>query len=60
MPAGRLQRPPDRGRDGAEHLLERGFTSFAFFGYPQFTWSQDCRHGFAAAVAGRRILVPRV
>ena len=36
------------GAMGAEHLLERGFTSFAFFGYPQFTWSQDCRHGFAA------------
>jgi LacI family transcriptional regulator len=34
----------------ADHLLERGFTSFAFFGYPQFTWSRDCRAGFRATV----------
>jgi LacI family transcriptional regulator len=36
------------GAMGAEHLLERGFASFAFFGYPQFAWSQACREGFAA------------
>jgi LacI family transcriptional regulator len=34
----------------AEHLLERGFTSFAFFGYPQFAWSRDCRAGFTATL----------
>jgi LacI family transcriptional regulator len=34
----------------AKHLLERGFTSFAFFGYPQFVWSQSCRTGFVATL----------
>jgi LacI family transcriptional regulator len=38
------------GALAAEHLLERGFTSFAFFGYPQFVWSRGCRDGFAAAL----------
>src|SRR5262249_34352375 len=38
------------GALAAEHLLERGFTSFAFFGYPQFTWSRECRWGFTAAL----------
>jgi LacI family transcriptional regulator len=36
------------GALAAEHLLERGFTFFAFFGYPQFAWSSACREGFAA------------
>ena len=36
------------GALGAEHLLERGFTSFSFFGYPQFAWSRDCKEGFEA------------
>jgi LacI family transcriptional regulator len=34
----------------ALHLLERGFASFAFFGYPQFAWSRACRGGFTATV----------
>jgi LacI family transcriptional regulator len=38
------------GAMAAEHLLERGFTSFAFFGYPQFAWSRECRSGFTAAL----------
>jgi LacI family transcriptional regulator len=38
------------GALGAEHLIERGFASFAFFGYPQFAWSRDCRTGFTATV----------
>jgi LacI family transcriptional regulator len=38
------------GAMAAEHLLERGFIYFAFFGYPQFTWSNECRHGFTSAV----------
>jgi LacI family transcriptional regulator len=33
------------GALAAEHLLERGFTSFAFFGYPQFAWSRAFREG---------------
>jgi LacI family transcriptional regulator len=36
------------GALAAEHLLERGFTSFAFFGYPRFSWSGECQSGFAA------------
>jgi LacI family transcriptional regulator len=38
------------GALSAEHLLERGFSCFAFFGYPQFAWSQACRKGFTATV----------
>ncbi len=34
----------------ARHLLERGFTCFAFFGYPQFGWSRDCLDGFTATL----------
>ncbi len=36
------------GALAAEHLLERGFTSFAFFGYPRFAWSGECQSGFTA------------
>ena len=36
----------------AEHLLERGFTSFAYFGYPQFAWSRDCQRRFSARLRG--------
>jgi LacI family transcriptional regulator len=35
------------GALAAEHLMERGFTSFAFFGYPHFAWSEACLEGFA-------------
>jgi LacI family transcriptional regulator len=42
------------GTLAAEHLLERGFTSFAFFGYPQFAWSRDCREGFIATLQAAR------
>ncbi|AGA27505.1 XylR family transcriptional regulator [Singulisphaera acidiphila] len=35
---------------GAEHLLGRGFTRFAFFGYPQFEWSRLRSDAFAATV----------
>jgi LacI family transcriptional regulator len=38
------------GALAAEHLLERGFTHFAFFGYPGFAWSKRSFEGFAAAV----------
>ncbi len=38
------------GALAAEHLLERGFTSFAFFGYPHFAWSRECRDGFSATL----------
>ncbi len=38
------------GALAAEHLLERGFAQFAFFGYPQFEWSRLNRDGFAARV----------
>jgi LacI family transcriptional regulator len=34
------------GAVAAEHLMERGFTSFAFFGYPSFAWSRACLEGF--------------
>jgi LacI family transcriptional regulator len=34
----------------AGHLLDRGFTHFAFFGYPGFVWSNLSFRGFAAAV----------
>jgi LacI family transcriptional regulator len=38
------------GAMAAEHLLERGFAHFAFFGYPGFDWSKRSYDGFAAAV----------
>jgi LacI family transcriptional regulator len=38
------------GALAAEHLLERGFAHFAFFGYPGFAWSRRCYQGFDAAV----------
>ncbi len=38
------------GTLAAEHLLERGFTQFAFLGYPQFRWSKRRFEGFAARV----------
>lgn len=38
------------GALAAEHLLERGFSHFAFFGYPGFAWSQRILQGFTAAV----------
>jgi LacI family transcriptional regulator len=38
------------GALAAEHLLDRGFTHFAFFGYPGFVWSNQCFHGFGATI----------
>lgn len=38
------------GRLAGEHLLERGFRSFAFCGYAAQDWSRKRREGFAAAV----------
>lgn len=38
------------GALAAEHLLERGFKNFAFFGYPAFRWSRANYEGFAARV----------
>ena len=34
----------------AEHLLERGFSQFAFLGYAGFTWSWCCLSGFSDRV----------
>jgi LacI family transcriptional regulator len=38
------------GTLAASHLLERGFTNFAFFGFPGLAWSQSRFEGFASAV----------
>jgi LacI family transcriptional regulator len=38
------------GALAAEHLLERGFKRFAFFGYPGFRWSTANYEGFAERV----------
>ncbi|AMV37443.1 Xylose operon regulatory protein [Planctomyces sp. SH-PL62] len=38
------------GALAAEHLLERGFKRFAFFGYPGFRWSIANYEGFAERV----------
>jgi LacI family transcriptional regulator len=38
------------GRLAAEHLLERGFTNFAYFGYPVFGWSRRSCEGFSTGV----------
>ncbi len=38
------------GRMAFRHLAERGFTRFAFFGYPVFQWSLRRRDGFLDAV----------
>jgi LacI family transcriptional regulator len=38
------------GALAAQHLLERGFSYFAFFGYPDFSWSRRSFRGFSSAV----------
>ena len=38
------------GSLAADHLLDRGYTRFAFFGYPNLDWSRRCYEGFAARV----------
>ncbi|WP_165068145.1 AraC family transcriptional regulator [Paludisphaera rhizosphaerae] len=38
------------GALAAEHLLERGFKRFGFFGYPGFRWSSANYEGFAERV----------
>ncbi len=38
------------GTLGARHLLERGFTRFAYLGYPEFEWSRRRQVGFSGAV----------
>jgi LacI family transcriptional regulator len=38
------------GALAAEHLLERGFSHFAYFGYPVFGWSRRSSEGFAVKV----------
>ncbi|WP_422925415.1 substrate-binding domain-containing protein [Singulisphaera sp. PoT] len=38
------------GALAAEHLLERGFTRFAFLGYPEFEWSRRRWLGFEGKV----------
>jgi LacI family transcriptional regulator len=39
------------GRRAAEHLLERGFRSFAFCGFRDELWSEQRRQGFTDAIA---------
>jgi LacI family transcriptional regulator len=39
------------GRIAAEHLLERGFTRFAFIGHRGINWSEGRHEGFLSAVA---------
>jgi LacI family transcriptional regulator len=39
------------GRLAAEHLLDRGFSKFAFVGYPKQSWSVRRQRGFAATVS---------
>ena len=38
------------GRLAAEHLLERGFRYFAFFGYPSENWSRRRKEGFSERI----------
>jgi LacI family transcriptional regulator len=38
------------GALAAWHLLERGFRTYAFFGYPRFRWSEGCREGFTGTL----------
>ena len=40
-------------RLAAEHLLERGFRHFAYFGFPVFEWSVRRHDAFAACVRAR-------
>ncbi len=40
------------GALAAEHFLERGFTRFAFLGYPEFVWSRRRWIGFENKVRG--------
>jgi len=46
------------GRMAAEHLLDRGFRHFGFFGIQGESWSQQRYAGFCAAVAGVQPQVP--
>jgi LacI family transcriptional regulator len=41
---------PAIGRMAAEHLLERGFTQFAFIGHPGIYWSENRLRGFRETV----------
>jgi LacI family transcriptional regulator len=47
------------GHLGAEHFIERGYTSFGFCGFKNDGWSCERRDGFVEAVqlAGRRVEV---
>jgi LacI family transcriptional regulator len=45
-------------RMAAEHLLERGFRRFGFFGIEGENWSEQRYAGFCAAVAGVQSQVP--
>ncbi|HEY1791505.1 MAG TPA: XylR family transcriptional regulator [Opitutaceae bacterium] len=38
------------GQLGAEHLLERGYRSFAFAGFSNTAWSRERRDGFTSAI----------
>ena len=46
-------------RLAAEHLLERGFRHFAFFGFPVFEWSVRRQDAFAQRIRRRRLPAPR-
>ena len=46
-------------RLAAEHLLERGFRHFAYFGFPVFEWSVRRHDAFAACVRAAGCPVPR-
>jgi len=44
------------GTLAAEHLLERGFSRFAYLGYPQFRWSRLRYQGFAARIRAAELV----
>ena len=45
-------------RLAAEHLMERGFRHFAYFGFPVFEWSVRRHDAFAACVSAAGCRVP--
>lgn len=40
------------GSMAAQHLVERGFSRFAFIGYPEFVWSRRRQDGFERTLRG--------
>lgn len=39
------------GRMGADYFIEKGYTNFAYYGYPSFVWARERGEGFSARLS---------